>query len=184
MFEFPCVILAGGKSSRMGTDKSLLPFGGYESLTQYQLQKCKPLFKTLFVSSKRDKFAFDADFILDDMSIFSPMVALANVLSHFTNTHVFILSVDTPFVGKKEIKRMQQFIDKYHIIIPKTASNVHPLCGFYHSSLAKSCKELVKKDIHKIQVLCESESVKYVEFEDEKPFSNLNYMSEYEKVCL
>ncbi|MFY4863348.1 NTP transferase domain-containing protein, partial [Aliarcobacter butzleri] len=26
-FEIPCVILSGGKSSRMGEDKSLLPFG-------------------------------------------------------------------------------------------------------------------------------------------------------------
>jgi len=33
------IIFAGGKSSRMGRDKALLPFGGYDTLTEYQYRR-------------------------------------------------------------------------------------------------------------------------------------------------
>ena len=55
-FEIPCVILSGGKSSRMGEDKSLLPFGSSNSLIEYQYKRLKPYFKNLYISSKIDKF--------------------------------------------------------------------------------------------------------------------------------
>ena len=51
-----CVILAGGKSSRMGRDKTLLPFGGFATLTHYGAHKFRRIFERVFVSSKFDKF--------------------------------------------------------------------------------------------------------------------------------
>lgn len=39
LLDIPCVIFAGGKSSRMGEDKALLPFGNFKTLTQYQLTR-------------------------------------------------------------------------------------------------------------------------------------------------
>ncbi|MDP1784432.1 MAG: NTP transferase domain-containing protein, partial [Sulfuricurvum sp.] len=39
LFDLPCILFAGGKSSRMGSDKSLLPFGGYPTLAQYQYER-------------------------------------------------------------------------------------------------------------------------------------------------
>ena len=51
-----CVILAGGKSSRMGRDKTLLPFGGFATLTHYGAHKFGRIFDRVFVSSKFDKF--------------------------------------------------------------------------------------------------------------------------------
>ena len=51
-----CVILAGGKSSRMGRDKALLPFGGFATLTHYGAHKFGRIFERVFVSSKFEKF--------------------------------------------------------------------------------------------------------------------------------
>ena len=51
-----CVILAGGKSSRMGRDKTLLPFGGFATLTHYGAHKFGRIFEHVFVSSKFEKF--------------------------------------------------------------------------------------------------------------------------------
>jgi len=50
--DIACVILAGGKSSRMGEDKALLPFGYSPTLTQYQLKKFQDYFKDLYISTK------------------------------------------------------------------------------------------------------------------------------------
>ena len=56
-----CVILAGGKSSRMGQDKTLLPFGGFETLTHYQASKFSKVFDEVFISSKNqiDRILYD-----------------------------------------------------------------------------------------------------------------------------
>ena len=51
-----CVILAGGKSSRMGRDKTLLPFGGFATLTHYGAHKFGRIFERVLVSSKFEKF--------------------------------------------------------------------------------------------------------------------------------
>lgn len=181
MFKAPCVILAGGKSSRMGKDKSLLPFRGYQSLTQFQHARLSSLFESLLISTKEDKFDTRLELILDDNDEFSPMVALEKIFSNFDNRHIFILSVDTPFVTEKEIKKLYNFIDEFDIVIPKTPSYTHQLCGFYHSSLAPICKKLASNNIHKIRKLYEFAKVKYVEFDNEKPFVNLNYEYEYQK---
>mgnify|MGYP003441403126 FL=1 len=60
-FEIPCVILSGGKSSRMGEDKSLLPFSSSNSLIEFQFNRLKPHFKDIYISSKNDKFDFLKD---------------------------------------------------------------------------------------------------------------------------
>ena len=76
-----CVILAGGKSSRMGQDKTLLPFGGFETLTHYQASKFSKVFDEVFVSSKFEKFNPPLKLIKDESSEdYSPMLALYCVL--------------------------------------------------------------------------------------------------------
>ena len=52
------VIFAGGKSSRMGEDKSLLPFGTYTTLAEYQHAKLSKLFYKVYLSAKKNKFIF------------------------------------------------------------------------------------------------------------------------------
>ena len=61
--NIPCVILAGGKSSRMGEDKSLLPFPPYKTLTHYQYQRLNKIFKNVYISSK-DSSKLASDFLI------------------------------------------------------------------------------------------------------------------------
>lgn len=55
MSEIPCVILAGGRSARMGVDKCFLDFKA-KSLIEWQFEKMSKLFKSVFISCKADKF--------------------------------------------------------------------------------------------------------------------------------
>ena len=108
LFEIPCVILSGGKSSRMGEDKSLLPFSSSNTLIQYQYERLKPYFKEIYISSKTNKFDFvdNTNLILDEnKDIYSPILALDTILKRFNNK-VFIITVDSPFVSIETIKRL------------------------------------------------------------------------------
>ncbi len=181
MFNCPCVILAGGKSSRMGKDKALLSFKGHKTLCEYQASRLTPLFKEVFVSAKKDKFSSSLKLIVDGEDIYSPMIAFKSIFSKFKDQHIFILAVDTPNIKEEQITSLYEHINTYDIVIPKTKDFTHQLCGFYHSSLANKCEELAKQNIHKLQKLLEISNTKYIEFENEEAFINLNYPHEYKK---
>ena len=55
MSEIPCVILAGGRSARMGVDKCFLDFKA-KSLIEWQFEKMSKRFASVFISCKADKF--------------------------------------------------------------------------------------------------------------------------------
>ena len=100
------VLFAGGKSSRMGRDKSLLPFGGYETLCEYQFQRLQKLFSKVYISTKEQKFGFEAPLILDRYPESSPLIGLLSVFETISEDECFILSVDAPFVDEAVITKL------------------------------------------------------------------------------
>ena len=52
-----CVILCGGKSSRMGQDKTLMEFGEFGDLTHFQFAKMSEIFDKVFVDADNPAFA-------------------------------------------------------------------------------------------------------------------------------
>lgn len=178
--QTPAVILAGGKSSRMGKDKTLLPFRGYPTLTHFCYDRFSQIFKSVFVSSKELKFEPNLPLIKDDFDSFSPMGALAVVLENFKDEFVFINPADMPFTSENAIKTLHANLKGVKICLAKDSEFTHSLCGFYHSSLAPKAREFYEKGKHKIGLLFKEANFKTIEF-DEK-FYNINYPDEYENL--
>lgn len=185
MFDITCVIFAGGKSSRMGRDKSLLPFGGYTTLTEYQYERLGKLFKRVCISAKEaDKFDFLADVIPDivETGIYAPTAGFVSVFEHLEDERIFVLSVDTPFVGEEQIKKLLEADEPaVDAVIAKTYSGSHPMCGVYHRSLSKSFKQMLNEDNHRLGMLLKGSNTRYVPFVEEDMFANLNHPYEYEE---
>ncbi len=178
----PLVLFAGGKSSRMGRDKTLLPFAGYESLSHYQQNRFLPYFKSVYISSKTDKFDFDANVILDRYEDSSPLVGIVSVFETLdTVEEVFILSVDAPFVSMKIINELHDASEGYDAVIAKTKSGRQPLCGLYKRSVLSVAKDNLGKNDHRIGNLLENVRTNVVFFEDDDAFANLNHPHEYEE---
>ena len=117
------VIFAGGKSSRMGEDKALLPFGNYPTLTEFQQAKLSTLFDKVYISAKENKFDFDCMVIEDNYIVNSPLVGLISVFETLNVEEVFILSVNEPFVNKETIQKLLSNNESYlDVIIVKIQS--------------------------------------------------------------
>jgi len=181
MFNISAVIFAGGASKRMGQNKALLPFAEYDTLAQYQYERLKPLFKKVYISTKNPElFRFTKNFIIDSSEQFAPTVGLLSSIEQLDEERFFVISVDSPFIGEAEIEKLLA-LDEGEVTVARVGSNVHPLCGIYHSSLKDELKRMIDEKSHKLQILLRDKNVIYADFDDEHVFSNLNNYYEYTK---
>jgi molybdopterin-guanine dinucleotide biosynthesis protein A len=182
-FDLSCVIFAGGKSSRMGQDKSLLPFGDFNTLAEYQYRRLSKLFANVYISAKEKKFDFEAELIIDASSeaVFAPTAGFVAMFRQLRDERVFVLSVDTPFVGEEEIAAiLEKDSADLDAVIAQTASGSHPMCGIYRRTLLPSFEKMLKEENHRLAQLLKSSKTAYVAFDREAPFTNLNHPHEYE----
>jgi molybdopterin-guanine dinucleotide biosynthesis protein A len=177
----PAVIFAGGRSSRMGEDKALLPFGEHQSLARYQYDRLSELFKTVYLSAKGKKFGFEAPLITDRYDTHSPLVGIVTVFETLDTEALFILSVDAPFVDKTVIDTLIDTWEGEDAVVARSSGKVQPLCGLYARSILPLAKEEMQKGNHKLKLLLESAHTRYVDFEKSDAFLNLNYPHEYEE---
>ena len=177
----PAVIFAGGKSSRMGKDKALLPFGKYNTLAEYQFHRLKTIFRQVYISAKETKFDFAAPVILDRYPTASPLVGIVSLFESLECDAVFILSVDAPFVKSSMIASIIEAWEGEDAVIARSAGKVQPLCGLYAKTILPVAKQEMQKGNHKLGMLLEEVHTKYMDFSEEEAFLNLNYPEEYEK---
>jgi len=181
LLKIPCVILSGGKSSRMKEDKSFLKFSSSNSLIEYQYKRLKPYFKNLYISSKTNKFDFLSfdELILDkNQEIYSPILALETILEQLGDEKIFIITVDTPFIKIQTIKKLINSNKNFDITIAQTLKT-HNLCGVFSKNILNIIKNMIKDDIHKINYLIKSTNYNVVEFKNEDEFLNLNSKEDY-----
>ena len=179
-YDMTAIIFAGGKSSRMGKDKALLPFAGYSTLSEFQYNKLSSLFDTVYISSKEDKFDFEATVITDLYEENSPLVGIISVFEALEADEVFILSVDAPFVNEEVIEKLLNHNKEFDAVIAKSTSGTQPLCGVYRRSILPLAQKHLKEGDHRLNNLLREADTQFVSFKDDTPFINLNHPHEYE----
>ena len=176
-----CVILCGGKSSRMGQDKTLMEFGKFKDLTHFQFAKMSEIFKSVFISAKSQKFEPPLPILKDEFDDFSPMGAIYSVLKNFKNEKVFIIPCDMPFVEKESIYKLYENSRDCDICMASDEFRQHNLCGFFDANLANLTLQFYENSNHKIANLFKKIKFKSVEFENSTQFHNINEPSDYKK---
>lgn len=98
---YALVILCGGNSTRMGSDKALLPFGDY-CLLEYLVLKFQPYFSKIYLSVKKKgdytHLNLSVTEIPDIYPNAGPMSGIFSGLSMMDEEKAFFMSVDTPFL--------------------------------------------------------------------------------------
>ena len=181
-YSVPAVIFSGGKSSRMGEDKALLPFGSFPTLAQYQYDRLQTLFDHVYISTKQNKFSFDTALIFDKAEESSPLVGLVSVLESLGAEEIFILSVDAPFVDKEIINTLIESASEHtkDAVVASHKGHIQPLCGIYRRSILPAAKESLSRGNHKMKALLEIADTLNISFNDPHAFLNLNRPEEYQ----
>jgi molybdopterin-guanine dinucleotide biosynthesis protein A len=177
------VIFAGGKSSRMGTDKALLPFGGHNSMAEYLCQKLTKIFQNVYISAKSDKFDFSPTVIIDNYEQSSPMVGLVSIFETIDYDEIFIISVDSPLITQEIIDMLYKNASEHinaDAIIATSPDGIEPMCGIYRRTIYPLAKKYLNDDMHQLMKLLKNSTTEYLEFGSNKEFLNLNSPDQYE----
>ncbi len=200
MSDLTAIILSGGKSRRIGKDKSLLEING-KSLLERTITLLSPIFSKIILSiSEENAYSeYDHKKVIDKYKGFGPLIGIySSLLASETNKN-FIFTSDMPYLNEQLINFLLDYPSNKEIIIPLAEGKIHPLCGIYSRSILPSLESLIKNNLPKDFVATEkikslslknfldNQSVEYVDveksFKDYKTelFVNVNTIEDYEK---
>ncbi|SHI47563.1 molybdenum cofactor guanylyltransferase [Parasporobacterium paucivorans] len=168
------VILTGGKSSRMGTDKGLLTINGHTFIEELY-DKFSPNFENVILSvDKKPKYAglnLDLVEIEDIVDCAGPMGGLYSIFKQTDYSEIFVVSVDTPFVSVRAALALIDLSSGHDICIMENAdSRLEPLFGVYRRSCLNQIEKLLNQGDHSMTKLCRNCDVKII------PQNSLEYL--------
>ena len=172
-------ILAGGKSSRMGTDKGMMQFNG-EYLIEKAISALKPCVNDLLISSGNRAYdRFGLKRISDIIPSQGPISGIHAALQFAAPEPVFILSCDMPWVTAEVIQHIIDSAEDEKLCIPVHRGELQPLCAVYPSMMAEYFRHcILEKDLSLRRILYQIPRIE-IRSEDipgftEKYFVNLN----------
>lgn len=189
-----CVILAGGKSSRMGEDKALLDFNGKSFIEKIQGEFLFFEEKMLASGNRRGLLMGNEDGwkeIPDVYEDHGPLGGLHAVLAACDSDAMFCVSCDMPFITGELAKTLVNAFteeDDAVVAVTKDMENgeerVHPLCAVYHKRNCALMEEHLKENNNRLMAVLRKIQVKYVYLglDETKQVANINTKDDYKNL--
>ena len=135
MGDLSVFILAGGRSSRMGRDKALLPFGD-ETLLECMLGKARHLTARPFIVGRRDLYSRYGEVIEDIIPGCGPLGGIHATLRSTETDLNLVLSVDIPKATPLFLRWMADTASNNDAVVtvPQANGRLQPLCAVYRRS--------------------------------------------------
>jgi molybdopterin-guanine dinucleotide biosynthesis protein A len=177
------IIMAGGGSRRMGTDKSMLTIEG-RPIIERTSQRLAACFEQILISANQaDKFAFlGYEVVPDKVPEQGPLMGIASALEASANELNFVVACDIPQIWLWDVRRilLEAVNSDADIIVPVTCEGKYePLFAVYRKSALIAINKVLTSGMRKISDVFDLCKVKKVELEAE--LVNLNTMTEYEE---
>ena len=140
-------IIAGGKSSRFGEDKTLFAYEG-KPLIEHVLDAVREQFNDItIIASNGDKFSYLGLPILPDaVEGYGPTGAVYTALKACgENERAFVFPSDTPDLNPDLIEYMRDIAPVYDVIVPWFDSHYQPLHAIYSTSCLPSFEAMIAK---------------------------------------
>lgn len=183
------IILAGGKSRRMGSNKAFLKYGN-KTFIEHQIAKLKTIFSEIIISSNDHNIyeGLNLPVVSDVIPEKGPLSGICAGLLYTKNSHVFVIACDMPFVCENAIMYLKEYTGKYDVVVPQTEYGLEPMHAFYSKKCIQPMYRHIKEGKLRIIDFFSEVNVKVVdkkEFKNlgaiEHPLLNLNTPDEYKK---
>ena len=173
-------LLAGGQSSRMGTNKALLSFHG-ELLVERALRKLRRLCSTVAIAGGVPELSPYALVIPDEFPGQGPLGGIVSALEHSTTERNLFLAVDMPLLPVAALEALLSASgDPALVTLAQSAGRVQPLCGVYSRRALPVLRAELLKGNRRVRAAVEATgAIHYWQAPDPAWFTNVNTPDEF-----
>jgi len=184
------IVLAGGKSSRYGSDKALLKLEN-QTMIELIVENLRKIFNKIYVISNADEYSFleDVVFAEDIIPGKGPLGGLYTGLKISDEKYNFLTACDMPFLSAEFFKFLKKQKKGYDVLVPEYRAYLEPLSGIYTTDLIPYIKRALSNNQLKIKSFFPEVNLKVIKEEEireiadpEILFFNINYKDDFHKI--
>ena len=192
--SYALVLLCGGLSTRMGTNKAFLPFGEY-TLMEYQVRRFRPNFEKIYLSVPEmtdfwinQAAKLNCTAIPDLVEKIGPLGGLYSCLSTVTEDPLFFTPVDAPFTSTNAAltvcQELEQVIEtnpsKYACVLMHPTRGMQPLSAAYTKTCLPVIERMIQEENYRLRKLLTPEHTVLPDIlVPQEHFYNMNDMPSY-----
>jgi len=165
------IVLAGGRSSRLGREKAWLKLGGSTLLKQV-VSKLALLDKriVMVISQRQQDASFDLEADIERViDIYPDKGSLGGIYTGLVASktrHSLVVGCDMPFLNLGLLRYMMRLAPSFDVVIPRIGGDVEPLHAIYSQDCVAPIETLIEQDQLRIVDFFPQVKVRYME-EDE-----------------
>lgn len=174
------IILAGGKSSRMGKEKANLKLGN-KTFIEIILQTISPLCSDILISTNNRHLNFPGtESVPDLIKNIGPLGGIYTCLKYSDKFKNIVVTVDTPFISSNLLKYVLDQSENFDVTYCEHNNKEHPLIGVFTKNFLKVIENDIQKGKYKmLNSIYKSKSKKLLIKKDhpvytDKLFLNIN----------
>jgi molybdopterin-guanine dinucleotide biosynthesis protein A len=144
-------VLAGGKSTRMGRDKAVLPLNG-RTLLETALATVRPVANEVFILGPPEPYRNYAPVIADIFPGCGPLGGIHAALAHTKTEFNLMIAVDTPFLSAALLRYLAEraLAGGAVVTAPEVNGYPQPLCAVYSREFLPFAERALKAGDYKI----------------------------------
>ncbi len=195
-----CIILCGGKSSRMGHDKGSMVIQDKPMIKHILSTLNHQINEAIIVLNDQERisryrefinpkdYTYAITFVEDEIKNKGPLPGIMTGLSNINSNYALILPCDSPYVTEKYINTIFSEIDEnYQAVVPyhddtDKIKTSEPLHSIYSKNTIPIIENLIENEVLQIKGLIEKIDTKFVLIDnkkiEKKEFRNLNRPSD------
>jgi molybdopterin-guanine dinucleotide biosynthesis protein A len=148
-----CIILAGGRSRRLGMDKAFLPILG-QPLIALTTQRLATLSDDLIVVTNEpgaySALRLPARLVGDERPGQGSLMGIYSGLKEARHSHALVVACDMPFLSLPLLRHLTTLTAGYDVVIPRLGSMLEPLHAIYGRRCLQPMAQLLSAGEHQI----------------------------------
>ena len=189
MHDVTAFILAGGQSSRMGTEKAFLELEG-RLLIDRMIDIVKTVAEQTRIVGPKQKFAAFGQIATDIYKERGPLGGIHAALNISRTEFNLVLAVDMPFIEPHFLEYLlkQAVHSEALVVVPRTRDGYQPLCASYRKEFEGIAETALNAGQNRVDALFAPETTRVIDDKElaklglpDTMFRNLNTMADYER---
>ncbi|MGH7495577.1 MAG: molybdenum cofactor guanylyltransferase [bacterium] len=186
------LILAGGKSSRMGRDKALLPLGN-TTVIEFLMARLRQVCEEVIVVTRLEQpySSLGASVLFDLMPDKFSLGGLYSGLLQSPAQVNFVCACDMPLISPSVVSYLLELLTDFDVAVPRLEGQVEPLCAVYTKACLPAIHARLLAGDLRMSGWFDSVRARFVgkdELQKHDPklqsFSNLNTMADYQQLLI